>query len=159
MHKGRPQGAPGPEEQSGEGGDATRSIPGAPPAAAAPAGMGSEELSPSQPGRVRRFGCLLPCLAALQGHRWDRQSQFDGKATWCCTRGGSCQAWLSLPVPGALQGGDGITPAWHRGVPAQLLLPHTQGPRRAFKIPFITMEPSRLKSPAVGSGLVSSVAD
>lgn len=37
-------------------------------------------------------------------------------------------------------------------------LPNTQGPRWAFKIPFITMEPSRLKSQAKGLGLVSGVA-
>lgn len=37
-------------------------------------------------------------------------------------------------------------------------LPNTQGPRWAFKIPFITMEPSRLKSQAGGLGLVSGVA-
>lgn len=37
-------------------------------------------------------------------------------------------------------------------------LPNTQGPHWAFKIPFITMEPSRLKSQAKGLGLVSGVA-
>lgn len=37
-------------------------------------------------------------------------------------------------------------------------LPNTQGPRWALKTPFITMEPSRLKSQGKGLGLVSAVA-
>lgn len=35
---------------------------------------------------------------------------------------------------------------------ASCFLPNTQGPRRAFKIPFITMEPPRLRAQAIGPG-------
>lgn len=35
---------------------------------------------------------------------------------------------------------------------ASCFLPNTQGPRRAFKIPFITMEPPRLRAQAEGPG-------
>lgn len=73
-------------------------------------------------GGVGRFGCLLPCLAALQGHaesvRW--------KSHLVLYQGfGSCKASLSLPVPGALAGGDGITPSLAQGCAVSSCSPHT----------------------------------
>lgn len=82
--------------------------------------------------------------------------------------GGTCEVSPRVRPPLIVQGffdgwiveGDaGVTPSRAKGCPvSSRFLPNTQGPRWAFKIPFITMEPPRLKSQAKGLGLVSGVA-
>lgn len=120
--------------------------PGAPPAAAS-AGMELQgAFPPSQPGRERRFGCLaaLPSPAGARvGHA--------GLVRWKS----HLVLWPRCPCPSQerWEGVMASPQAWPEAVPVQQPLPHTQGPRRAFKMPFITMEPSRLKSPSRGLGV------
>lgn len=117
----------------------------------------------------KAFSCRYPlCLGRLQGHT-----------------GGTCKVspvvkpplvvprcfflfwWLDpatllhRPCPSRerWRWGAGVTPSRAQGCPVSShFLPNTQGPHWAFKIPFITMEPSRLKSQAGSLGLVSGVA-
>lgn len=138
-----------------------RGHPGSIPGCSCSSRMGSKELSPPQEGRVRRFlGASCPAWQPWgQAGSVPRKSRLDEKATSCHTRGlGPARPRCPCPSQERWEGVMASPQGWHKDVPVQQLLPHTQGPRRAFKIPFITMEPSRLKSQAQGSGLVSAVA-
>lgn len=82
-----------------------------------------------------------PCnFGHLQRRRWSRRGQSDAKP-------------LLLLVLGCLGGFFFFFGRWIlRCSSASCFLPNTQGPRRAFKIPFITMEPPRLRAQAEGPG-------
>lgn len=140
MQDGRLQGAPRGQLGRGLGGDTTRSIPQQQPLQ----GWAPKEVFPPIPAGEGVWEPGSPSPAGTRvGHAWEKSHLVFG----------SCKVtWLSLPGPGELGGGGGITPSLARGdVPVQELLPHTQGPRWAFKTPFITTEPSRLKSQSPGA--------
>lgn len=147
------------------GGDTSGTTPARaslPPAAASLPGMGSKALSASWQERASR-GLGPSCSPG-----WQSQSPGAVLPSAYEDTGGTCEVSLMVRPPfivqrffdgWILEGGAGVTPSRAEGCPVSShFLPNTQGPRGAFKIPFITMEPSRLKSQAKGLELVSGVA-